>query len=135
VLDEFMRECIAIEVAHSISAQTVVDLLGWLALTRGTPEHIRAHACVRLNNGSEFIAKAVQDWLEKTGCQTIYITTGIPWENPYIESFTGTFKAECLNRELFANLEEARVVVEAWREEYNGDRVRSLVARTAHWTI
>lgn len=119
VLDEFTRECLAIEVAHSISAQTVVDLLGWLALTRGTPDHIRS------DNGSEFIAKAVQGWLEQTGCATIYITPGSPWENPYIESFTGTLRAECLNPELFVNLQEARVMIEAWREEYNTDRPHS----------
>jgi len=119
VVDEFTRECLAIEVARSISAETVVELLKWLALTRGTPEHIRS------DNGSEFIARAVQGWLEQAGCETIYITPGSPWENPYIESFTGKLKDECLNCELFADLEEARVVMEAWREEYNTERPHS----------
>ncbi|MEA3400519.1 MAG: DDE-type integrase/transposase/recombinase, partial [Armatimonadota bacterium] len=76
VVDEFTRECLAIEVARSISGEAVVHLLTWLSLTRGRPEHIRADAGVRLDNGSEFIARAVREWLEQEGCETIYITPG-----------------------------------------------------------
>ena len=79
MLDEFTRECLAIEVAHSISAQTVVDLLTWLALTRGTPKHIRS------DSGSECTAKAVQGWLEQTGCATIYISGQCVGESVYRE--------------------------------------------------
>jgi len=117
--DEVTRECLAIEGAYSISAESVVELLKWLALTRGTPQHIRS------DNGSELIAQAVQGWLERVGCETIYITPDSPCKNPYIESFTGKFKDECLNRELFMDLQEARLAIEAWREEYNTERPHS----------
>lgn len=119
VVDEFTRECLAIDVARSHGAAEVVETLQWLALVRGMPEHIRS------DNGPEFIAQAVRDWLELAGCATIFITPGSPWENPYIESFTGKLRTECLNREVFADLAEAQVVIEAWREEYNTERPHS----------
>lgn len=119
VVDEYTRECLAIEVARSIKARTVVEVLKWLALTRGTPEYIRS------DNGPEFIAHEVGAWLEQAGCQTIFITPGSPWENPYIESFNGKFRDECLNCEVFMNLAEARTMIEAWREEYNTERPHS----------
>jgi len=119
VVDEYTRECLALEVARSIGGEQVIETLKWLALTRGTPEHVRS------DNGPEFIAQAVRGWLEQAGCQTIFITPGSPWENPYIESCTGKLREECLNRELFADLEEARVVIEAWRQEYNTERPHS----------
>ncbi len=83
------------------------------------PEHIRS------DNGPEFIAKRVRDWLRRAGCETIFITPGSPWENPYIESFIGKLRDECLNCEIFADVEEARAVIEAWREEYNTERPHS----------
>ena len=119
VVDEYTRECLAIEVARSLGAEQVIETLKWLALTRGTPEHIRS------DNGPEFIAQAVRGWLEQAGCQTILITPGSPWENPYVESFTGKLRVECLNREIFADLEEAQVVIEAWRHDYNTQRPHS----------
>lgn len=119
VVDEFTRECLAIDVARSHGAAEVVETLKWLALVRGTPAHIRS------DNGSEFIARAVREWLAEAGCATIFITPGSPWENPYIESFTGKLRMECLNREVFADLAEAQVVIEAWREHYNTERLHS----------
>lgn len=119
VLDEYTRESLAIQVARSITAQDVLHLLDWLFLVRGTPEHIRS------DNGPEFVANAVQDWLAQRDCQTIYITPGSPWENPYIESFFATLRRECLDRYLFINSREAQEIIEAWRHEYNRYRPHS----------
>lgn len=94
VMDEYSRQSLAIWVGRSISAQTVVQNLKWLFLDRGTPEHIRS------DNGPEFIATAVREWLADSGCKTIVIEPGSPWENPYIESFNGKLSDECLNREI-----------------------------------
>jgi putative transposase len=91
VLDEFTRECLEIRVERSITAAQVIDTLDWLALVRGLPAYIRS------DNGPEFIAKAVQQWLEGNHCRTIYIEPGSPWEIPYIESFNGKLREECLN--------------------------------------
>ncbi len=119
VMDEFTRESLAIYVARSIKAQAVVHILEWLFWIRGTPEHIRS------DNGPEFVAQAVRDWLASCDCQTIYITPGSPWENPYIESFNGTLRRECLDQYLFVNGREAQEVIEAWRNEYNHYRPHS----------
>jgi putative transposase len=119
VLDEYTRECHCIHVARSIPAAKVLDCLEWLFLLHGVPEHIRS------DNGPEFIAKAVQTWLESRQCNTLYITPGSPWENPYIESFNGRLREECLNRCLFASGREAQQIIEAWRHEYNQYRPHS----------
>ena len=119
VMDEYTRQSLAIWVGRSISAQTVVQNLKWLFLDRGTPEHIRS------DNGPEFIATAVRQWLAESGCKTMYIEPGSPWENPYIESFNGKLRDECLNREIFRNGLEAQIVIESWREEYNHYRPHS----------
>jgi putative transposase len=113
ILDEFTRECLHLEVGRSISAATVLNALEWLALTRGMPGHLRS------DNGPESIAKSVRDWLEQKHCSRIHITPGSPWENSYIESFFGKFRAECLNRYLFRNGFEAQKIVESWRWEDN----------------
>ncbi|HAF71290.1 TPA: IS3 family transposase [Candidatus Acetothermia bacterium] len=119
VLDEYSRESLNITVDTSIPADKVIMVLDWLFLTRGVPEYIRS------DNGPEFVAKAVQRWLRDRGCGTIYITPGSPWENPYIESFHDKLREECLNRYLFASVQEAQEVVEAWRQEYNRYRPHS----------
>ena len=119
VLDEYTRECHSARVEKSIPAAKVIETLEWLFLTRGAPQYIRS------DNGPEFVAKAVKGWLAQSGCGTIYIEPGSPWENPYIESFNGKMRDECLNMEIFANGEEAREVVENWREEYNERRPHS----------
>jgi transposase InsO family protein len=119
ILDEYTRECLALPVAPSMTAQSVIHALEWLFLVRGVPEFIRS------DNGPEFVAQAVQSWLGKQGCQTLYIEPGSPWENGLIESFIGKFRDECLNMEIFRNGAEARVITEAWREEYNRCRPHS----------
>lgn len=119
VLDEYTRECHAARVEKSIPAAKVIETLSWLFLTRGAPEYIRS------DNGPEFVAKAVKEWLARSGCGTIYIEPGSPWENPYIESFNGKMRDECLNMEIFANGQEAKEVVENWRIEYNERRPHS----------
>jgi transposase InsO family protein len=119
VLDEYSRECLIIHVARSISSNQVIQILEWLFLVRGAPSHLRS------DNGPEFIAFALQQWLRSHHCHTLYIKPGSPWENPFIESFNGTFRAECLNRWLFTNGQEAQTIIEQWRQEYNYHRPHS----------
>ena len=119
IMDEFTRESLAIRVERSIKAIDVIDTLEWLFLVRGAPAHMRS------DNGPEFVARAVQDWLNRRDCQTIYITPGSPWENPFIESFIGTLRRECLDRYLFTNGREAQKVIAAWQHEYNHFRPHS----------
>jgi transposase InsO family protein len=119
IIDEYTRECLAIRVAPSIPALAVVGVLEWLFLTRGVPKFLRS------DNGPEFVAKAVCRWLETSGCQTLFITPGSPWENGYIESFFDKLRDECLNREVFRNGREAQAIVENWRQEYNNYRPHS----------
>ena len=119
VIDEFTRECLAIEVARSFRAQDVVNLLEYLLAVRPAPQYIRS------DNGPEFVAKAVQDWLEQADVKTLYIAKGSPWENGYVESFNGKLRDELLNRELFLSLAEARFVIDHWRLDYNHHRPHS----------
>jgi transposase InsO family protein len=119
VLDEFTRECLMTFVARSIPSRQVVDVLQWLFATRGVPAHLRS------DNGPEFIARQVKDWLNTTGCQTLYIEPGHPWQNPFIERFIGTLKGECLDRYLFDTVAQAQHLIEQWREEYNRHRPHS----------
>ncbi len=102
ITDEYTRECLALEVARSITAETVVDVLTNLFLTRGVPGHIRS------DNGPEFIAKAIGRHAERTGLEMLYIEPGSPWENGYAESFFSRLRDELLNCEEFANVPEAR---------------------------
>lgn len=119
VVDEYTRECLLLYVARSISARRVIDLLAWLFQVHGQPDHLRS------DNGPEFIAHALQGWLASVPCQTLYITPGSPWENPYIESFNGRLREECLNRYQFASGQEAQQILEQWRLEYNFERPHS----------
>jgi len=119
VIDEFTRECLAIEVQRRLSSPDVLDVLAELFVLRGVPAYIRS------DNGPEFTAIAVRDWLEKVGVQTLFIEPGSPWENGYNESFNGKLRDELLNRELFYTLKEAQVLVERWRQEYNRIRPHS----------
>ena len=119
ILDEYTRESLAIQVAPSISSHQVIQLLEWLFLVRGAPSYLRS------DNGPEFIAVALQQWLRDRHCRTLYITPGSPWENPFIESFNGTFRAECLDRWIFADGREAQTVIEQWRQVYNYRRPHS----------
>ena len=119
IIDEYTRECLAILVARKIKNQDVIDLLFHLFIFRGIPEHIRS------DNGPEFTAKAVRKWLARLGVKTLFIELGSPWENGYIESFNGKLRDELLNREIFMTLEEAKVLIEQWRREYNQVRPHS----------
>lgn len=123
VLDLHTRECHAIEVERRMSSAGVVKVLKKLFMIHGAPEYIRS------DNGSEFVAKHVQAELKRAGVRTQYITPGSPWQNGHIESFHDKFRDECLNRELFYSLIEARVVVEDWRVEYNTVRPHSSIGR------
>ena len=119
IIDEFTRECLAIKVDRKISSQDVIDELFNLFIFRGIPEHIRS------DNGPEFTARAVRKWLSRLGVKTLFIERGSPWENGYIESFNGKMRDELLNREIFTTLEEAKVLIEQWRREYNQVRPHS----------
>lgn len=121
VLDEYTRECLFIHVARAISSQQVIRILEWLFLVHGAPRYLRS------DNGPEFIAFALQQWLRDQHCHTLYITPGSPWENPFIESFNGTLRAECLNRWLFADGQEAQTIIEHWRQAYNHQRPHSSI--------
>ena len=119
MVDEHTRESLMIRAGRSLGAEEVVEVLEWLFLTRGVPGYIRS------DNGSEFIAKKVQRWLEEKGVGTIYIEPGSPWENPFIESFNGSFRDECLNMCVFGSVEESQEIAEAWRKDYNEERPHS----------
>jgi len=119
IVDECTRECLSIDVERHITAQGVVARRQQLFQTRGVPDFIRS------DNGPEFIAIAVREWLGTSGVRTLYIEPGSPWENAYSETFNSRFEDELLNRELFSNLTEAKVLVEAYRLSYNNDRPHS----------
>ena len=113
VVDEFTRECLAIRVARKLNSTDVIDVLSDLFILRGVPGHIRS------DNGPEFIAQAVQDWITAVGAKTAYIALGSPWENGYVESFNARFRDELLDGEIFYSLREAQVIIESWRRHYN----------------
>ena len=119
LIDEFTRESLSIKVNRRISSQDVIDELFHLFIFRGIPEYIRS------DNGPEFTARAVRRWLSRLGVKTLFIEPGSPWENGYIESFNGKLRDELLNREIFTTLEEAKVLIEQWRREYNQVRPHS----------
>ena len=100
-------------VARRLRSEDVRAALAELFVRRGPPAHIRS------DNGSEFIAKAVQDWLGRIGVKTLYITPGSPWENGYCESFNGSLRDELLDGEIFYTLAEAKIIVESWRRHFN----------------
>jgi len=116
VIDEFTHECLAIRVSRRLNSTDVIDVLSDLFILRGVPGHIRS------DNGPEFVAKAVQDWIAAVGARTAYIAPGSPWENGYIESFNARMRDELLNGEIFYSLKEAQIIIESWRQHYN--RVR-----------
>ncbi len=119
LIDEFTRECIAIDVARKLSSEDVLERLSDLFLRRGVPEHLRS------DNGSEFTATKVRAWLARVGVKTLYIEPGSPWENGYVESFNGKLRDELLAREQFDTLLEAKVLIERWRRGYNALRPHS----------
>ena len=119
VIDEYTRECLAIQVARQIRSDDVVQLLADLFVLRGPPEHLRS------DNGPEFCAQALREWLGRIGVKTLYIQPGSPWENGYNESFNGKLRDELLDREIFYTLQEAKVLIEQWRRHYNRVRPHS----------
>jgi putative transposase len=119
IIDEFSRECLAIRVERKLNSTAVIDVLCDLFILRGIPGHIRS------DNGPEFIAKAVRDWIATVGARTAYIEPGSPWENGYCESFNSKLRDELLNGEIFYTLKEAGIVIEEWRCHYNRIRPHS----------
>ena len=119
IVDEYTRECLAIDVARRMSSEDVLERLTWLFITRGVPAHIRS------DNGPEFTARAVRQWLLRVGVKTLFIEPGSPWENGYVESFNGKLRDELLNGEIFYTLREAKVLIERWRRQYNTVRPHS----------
>lgn len=113
VIDEYTRKCLTIRVDYQLKSDDVIDVLSTLFLMEGIPEYIRS------DNGSEFTARILQDWLKGLGVKTAYIEPGSPWENGYNERFNGTLRDECLNLEYFHTLKEARVIIGEWVNEYN----------------
>jgi transposase InsO family protein len=113
IVDEYTRECLAITVARRLRSDDVLAQLTALMSTRGTPTHLRS------DNGAEFTATAVREWLARVGVQTLFIEPGSPWENGYVESFNGKLRDELLNGELFYTLREAQILIERWRRHYN----------------
>jgi putative transposase len=119
VIDEFTRRCLAIVVERGLKSDNVLYCLAELFIKYGTPDHIRS------DNGSEFTANAVREWLGRVGVKTLFIAPGSPWENGYNESFNGKLRDELLNTEIFYTLKEAQVLIERWRQHYNTIRPHS----------
>ena len=119
LVDEYTRECLAIDVARHITGADVIHTLRRLVGERGAPTHMRS------DNGPEFIAHAVRTWLASEHVNTLFIAPGSPWENAYSESFNGKLQDELLKGELFTSMVEARWLVDRWRNEYNQERPHS----------
>ena len=119
VEDEYTRESLALEVERRMTAPDVKEILEYLFLVRGKPKYLRS------DNGPEFIAQVVRQWLQDSGGGPLYIEPGSPWQNAYIESFNGKLRDELLNLGLFLSLEEAKYVAERWRLDYNHHRPHS----------
>ena len=119
VFDEYTRESLAIPVARRLRSDDVLHCLTTLFAHRGPPDHIRSE------NGSEFTAIAVRDWLSRVGVKTLFIEPGSPWENGFNESFNGKLRDELLNMEIFYTRKEAEVLIERWRQHYNTIRPHS----------
>jgi putative transposase len=119
LVDEYTRECLALEVERSMTSLDVIDILSQVLLIRGAPRHIRS------DNGPEFIAHAIRRYLAAAQVGTLYIEPGAPWENGYAESFFSRLRDELLNCELFADLAEAKLLASAWQNDYNHRRPHS----------
>lgn len=119
VIDEHTRECLAIRIGRRLRSTDVIDVLSDLFILRGAPGHIRS------DNGPEFAAKAVREWIVAVGSKTAFIEPGSPWENGFCESFNARLRDELLNGEIFYSLAEAKAVIEGWRRHYNAIRPHS----------
>lgn len=119
VIDEYTHECLAIHVKRNLNSSDVLECLADLFMKHGVPEHIRS------DNGPEFVAEAVREWLSAAQVKTLYIEPGSPWENGYCESFNGKLRDELLNGEIFYTMKEAMILIEQWRVHYNTVRPHS----------
>jgi putative transposase len=119
LIDEYTRECLAVEVGVSMTSERVRQILERVCSEKGQPELIRS------DNGSEFIGRAVNYWLKQNGIKALLIEPGKPWQNGKGESFNGKLRDECLSREWFSSVKEAQVVIEGWRNFYNEQRPHS----------
>jgi putative transposase len=123
IVDEYTRECLAIDVAGSIRSGRVIEVLSRLVSERGAPTVLRS------DNGPEFVSKAVLKWSLNSGLETALIDPGKPWQNGTNESFNGKFRDECLAMEWFRTRAEARVMIEVWRRHYNEVRPHSSLGK------
>ncbi len=119
VIDEYTRECLAIDINKSITGNDITEVLRYLFAVRGEPEFIRS------DNGPEFASHAVKEWLRAAEVRTLFVAPGSPWENGYVESFNSKLRDELLNRELFLHIDELRYVADRWRMDYNHYRPHS----------
>ena len=119
VVDDFSRECPALEVDHSLTGKRVTRVLERIAMTRGLPE------AITVDNGPEFISKALDLWAYQNNVKLRFIEPGKPTQNAYIESFNGKFRNECLNDNVFVSLHSAQKIIETWRLDYNSERPHS----------
>ena len=119
IVDEYTRECLSLDVARRLRSDDILARLAQLFVERGPPTYLRS------DNGPEFTATVVREWLHRVGVTTLFIAPGSPWENGYVESFNGKLRDECLNRERFDTLLEAQILIEGWRREYNQIRPHS----------
>jgi len=119
VIDEYTRECLAIDVAGSIRSARVIELLSKLVSTYGAPSYLRSE------NGPEFVSRAVLRWLTQANIDTAHIDPGKPWQNGSNESFNGKFRDECLSMQWFKNRTDAKILIENFRREYNEIRPHS----------
>lgn len=119
VIDEYTRECLAIDVSGSIRSARVIELLSRLVSTHGAPRYLRS------DNGPEFVSTAVLRWLTKASIGTAHIDPGKPWQNGSNESFNGKFRDECLSMQWFKNRVDAKILIENFRREYNEIRPHS----------
>lgn len=113
IVDEYTRECLALKVARSITSEDVIDTLAELFAMRGVPR------CIRSDNGPEFVAQAIGEWLSQLQIEALYIAPGSPWENGYAESFHSRLRDEFLALEQFESLAEARKLTAMWKDDYN----------------
>lgn len=119
IVDEYTRECLALEVNRTMTSEDVLDVLRDLLVIRGVPKHIRS------DNGPEFIARAIREFLASAGIETLYVEPGSPWQNGYAESFHSRLRSELLDAEVFETVAEAQGLSAAWKNEYNHRRPHS----------
>jgi len=125
IVDEYTRECLELGMARSIQGGDVLDVLSRLMGERGAPNYIRS------DNGSEFIARQVRQWLEELGVETMYIEPGAPWQNGYAEAFNSRLRDEFLEMNYFTSVKEARQLARRWKDHYNHKRLHSALGYLA----